>query len=199
MKKYFWLMATVLISSMSLTSCGDDDDDPTSPTNPSSNKFDVYASAVLDRNLAEYGYMEVSYDYKGKTETFQLKKDDKSDQLPTSNDFGSTVLKYVNSKHTVNYTNDNLIVRNIVLKDFSENEGVTFKYKFVVDANHPALTEDGNRFFLQPNVIGYISGYFTYVRYTLSGGNVLVNSFDNWLSNRAKEVSVTFSRNSIND
>lgn len=195
MKKIFnWVLAAILVcgASVVMSSCSKDDDSDNSST-PQSKKYDVYASAVLDKNLAEYGYMEVSYTCNGKTETFQLKKGDASEQFPTNNDFGNSVLKYVNSMYQISYTNDNFIVRNIVLKGLTENESAVFKYKFVANPDHPAITEDGNRFFVKPNVLGYVDGYYTQILYNLVGSSVKTDRFDSWLTSQGNEMQVTFS------
>ena len=199
MKKIFnWMFAAILICGTSLvvSSCGSDDDDDSGKTTTSqSKKYNVYASAVLDKNLAEFGYMEVTYTCKGKTETFKLKKGDASDQFPTANNFGSKVLNDFNDKHKVSYTNDNFIIRNIVLKDLSESDEALFKYKFVADPDHPALAEDANRLLVKPAVLGFVDGYFTQVLYNLSGVKVNIDRFDNWLTSQGNELPATFSPN----
>ena len=62
---------------MLLTSCGDDDDDDSkTPSTPqSSTTYDLHAFVMLDRKVAENGYMEASYTYNDKTETIKLSKD----------------------------------------------------------------------------------------------------------------------------
>ena len=61
MKKIFnWVLAAILVcgASVVMSSCSKDDDSDNSST-PQSKKYDVYASAVLDKNLAEYGYSKM--------------------------------------------------------------------------------------------------------------------------------------------
>ena len=68
-----------------------------------------------------------------------------------------------------------------------------FKYKFVANPDHPAITEDGNRFFVKPNVLGYVDGYYTQILYNLVGSSVKTDRFDSWLTSQGNEMQVTFS------
>ena len=199
MKKLFWMMATVLISSMSLISCGDDDDDnSTTPSKPQgSNTYNITASAILDKKLAKYGYMEVSYVYNGKTETFQLKEGDASEKLPTANNFATQIVQnFFASK--VDYSGDNFIIRNVILNNVDNNVNVAFKYKFVVNPNHPAVSSDAEITMASPTVIGFAQAadgyiqYYTNVQFSI---DIIPEDFENWLQVQAKyEHTTTFSR-----
>ena len=200
MKKFFWLMATVLISSISLTSCGDDDDDSKTPSNPqesSSGTYNITASAVFDKELAKYGYMEVSYDYNGKTETFQLKQGDASDKFPTGNDF---VTKLMQSFITagVDYSSDNFIIRNVILNNVDNNVTVVFKSKFVKNEDHPSVSSDADLTMATPAVVGYAEAANGFIKYnTLVQFSVGIrpNKFEDWLNSQVKyEHTTTFSR-----
>lgn len=197
MKKIFWMMAVALVAGLSFTSCGSDDEETPTPETPQTDntKFDVTASVTLDRNLAEFGYLVATYTYKDKEETIQLKKGDNSDQFPTANNFGASVINYINKQYSIKYSNDDFIVRNVVIKDLdkSKNENAVFKIKFVVDPQHPEVTEESNRTFVIPDVVGYTEGGFTMIRSNLRGAKgVHVDKFEDWLSKREQEFSVTF-------
>ncbi|MBR4533563.1 MAG: hypothetical protein IKO85_03325 [Bacteroidaceae bacterium] len=196
MKKYFWLLATVLISCVTLMSCGSDDDETPTPNNLQSGDktFNVYASAVLDKNLAEYGYMEVTYTCQGKTETFQLKKGDASEKFPTADNFGVRVLSFAGSQLGVTYTDDNFIIRNVQLKNLKMDESAVFKYKFVVAENRPEYTEKSD--FVVPGVVGYATGSYSVVYSSLQYAKGLkVEQFESWLEKRTIERTLTFSPN----
>ena len=197
MKKIFWMTAVALVAGLSFTSCGGDDEENPTPNTPQeeNTKFTVYASVTLDRNLAEFGYLVATYTYKDKEETIQLKKGDNSDQFPTANNFGASVINYINKQYSIKYSNDDFIVRNVVIKDLdkSKNENAVFKIKFVVDPQHPEVTEESNRTFVIPDVVGYTEGGFTMIRSNLRGAKgVHVDKFEDWLSKREQEFSVTF-------
>ena len=203
MKKIFWMTAVALVAGLSFTSCGGDDEDNPTPNTPQeeNTKFTVYASVTLDRNLAEFGYLVATYTYKDKEETIQLKKGDNSDQFPTANNFGTSLIQYLNKTYGVDYTSNNLIARNVVIKDLdmSKNENAVFKIKFVVDPQHPALTEESKPTFVIPNVVGYTEGGFTMIRSNLRGAKgVHVDMFEDWLSKREKEVTITFGPGAAN-
>ena len=197
MKKIFWMTAVALVAGLSFTSCGSDDEENQTPNTPQTDntKFDVTASVTLDKHLAEYGYMVATYTYKGKSETIELKKGDKSDQFPTTNNFGASVINYVNKQYSINYSNDDFIVRNVVIKDLdkSKNENAVFTIKFVVDPQHPEITEESNRTFVIPDVVGYTEGGLTMVHanFRVAKG-IAVSKFEDWLSKREQEFSVTF-------
>ncbi len=193
MKKIFWMMAVALVAGLSFTSCGGDDEEAQTPNTPQNTKFTVNASVVLDKNLAEYGYLVATYSYKDKTETIQLKKGDISDQLPTTNSFASSVFQYLNSKEGINYSSNDFIIRNVVIKDLdkSKYENAVFKIKFVVDPQHPEYTEKGN--FVLPNVVGYTEGSLTFINSNLHTDiGVHVDKFEHWLAAREREVTITF-------
>ena len=197
MKKIFWMTAVALVAGLSFTSCGSDDEETPTPETPQTDntKFDVTASVTLDRNLAEFGYLVATYTYKDKEETIQLKKGDNSDQFPTANNFGASVINYINKQYSIKYSNDDFIVRKVVIKDLdkSKNENAVFKIKFVVDPQHPEVTEESNRTFVIPDVVGYTEGGFTMIRSNLRGAKgVHVDKFEDWLSKREQEFSVTF-------
>ena len=197
MKKIFWMTAVALVAGLSFTSCGSDDEETPTPETPQTDntKFDVTASVTLDRNLAEFGYLVATYTYKDKEETIQLKKGDNSDQFPTANNFGASVINYINKQYSIKYSNDDFIVRNVVIKDLdkSKNENAVFKIKFVVDPQHPEVTEESNRTFVIPDVVGYTEGGFTMIRSNLRGAKgVHVDKFEDWLSKREQEVTITF-------
>ena len=197
MKKIFWMTAVALVAGLSFTSCGGDDEENQTPNTPQeeNTKFTVYASVTLDRNLAEFGYLVATYTYKDKEETIQLKKGDNSDQFPTANNFGASVINYINKQYSIKYSNDDFIVRNVVIKDLDmrKNENAVFKIKFVVDPQHPEVTEESNRTFVIPDVVGYTEGGFTMIRSNLRGAKgVHVDKFEDWLSKREQEFSVTF-------
>ena len=187
MKKIFWMTAVALVAGLSFTSCGGDDEENPTPNTPQeeNTKFTVYASVTLDRNLAEFGYLVATYTYKDKEETIQLKKGDNSDQFPTANNFGASVINYINKQYSIKYSNDDFIVRNVVIKDLDmrKNENAVFKIKFVVDPQHPEVTEESNRTFVIPDVVGYTEGGFTMIRSNLRGAKgVHVDKFEDWLS-----------------
>ena len=203
MKKIFWMTAVALVAGLSFTSCGGDDEDNPTPNTPQeeNTKFTVYASVTLDRNLAEFGYLVATYTYKDKEETIQLKKGDSSDQFPTANNFGTSLIQYLNKTYGVDYTSNNLIARNVVIKDLDmrKNENAVFKIKFVVDPQHPALTEESKPTFVIPNVVGYTEGGFTMIRSNLSvSKGVHADKFEDWLSKREKEVTITFGPGAAN-
>jgi len=199
MKKFFWLMATVLISSMSLISCGDDDDNnSTTPKQPQgSSTYDITASAVFDKAMAKYGYMEVSYDYNGKTETFQLKDGDASDKLPTANDFATKMLQTF-SQVEVKYTSDNFIIRNVTLKNVDNKVDVVFKSKFVLYPDHPSVDSDESINMATPVVIGYAEADGSVIEYhtnILFHIGIRPNKFEDFLQSQAKrEYTTTFTR-----
>lgn len=204
MKKIFWMTAVALVAGLSFTSCGGDDEENQTPNTPQeeNTKFTVYASVTLDRNLAEFGYLVATYTYKDKEETIQLKKGDNSDQFPTANNFGASVINYINKQYSIKYSNDDFIVRNVVIKDLdkSKNENAVFKIKFVVDPQHPEVTEESNRTFVIPDVVGYTEGGFTMIRSNLRGAKgVHVDKFEDWLSKREQEVTITFGPSSPNE
>jgi len=204
MKKIFWMTAVALVAGLSFTSCGGDDEENQTPNTPQeeNTKFTVYASVTLDRNLAEFGYMVATYTYKDKEETIQLKKGDNSDQFPTANNFGSNLIQYLNKTHGVDYTSNNLIVRNVVIKDLDmrKNENAVFKIKFVVDPQHPEVTEENKPTFVIPDVVGYTEGGFTMIRSNLAvAKGVHADKFEDWLSMREKEVTITFGPSSPNE
>ena len=201
MKKIFWMTAVALVAGLSFTSCGGDDEENQTPNTPQeeNTKFTVYASVTLDRNLAEFGYLVATYTYKDKEEAIQLKKGDNSDQFPTANNFGASVINYINKQYSIKYSNDDFIVRNVVIKDLDrrKNENAVFKIKFVVDPQHPEVTEESNRTFVIPDVVGYTEGGFTMIRSNLRGAKgVHVDKFEDWLSKREQEVTITFSPSS---
>ena len=204
MKKIFWMMAVALVAGLSFTSCGSDDEETPTPETPQTDntKFDVTASVTLDRNLAEFGYLVATYTYKDKEETIQLKKGDNSDQFPTANNFGASVINYINKQYSIKYSNDDFIVRNVVIKDLdkSKNENAVFKIKFVVDPQHPEVTEESNRTFVIPDVVGYTEGGFTMIRsnFRVAKG-IAVSRFEDWLSKREQEVTITFDPSSPNE
>lgn len=203
MKKIFWMTAVALVAGLSFTSCGGDDEDNPTPNTPQekNTKFTVYASVTLDRNLAEFGYLVATYTYKDKEETIQLKKGDNSDQFPTANNFGTSLFQYLNKTYGVDYTSNNLIARNVVIKDLdmSKNENAVFKIKFVVDPQHPEVTEESKPTFVIPNVVGYTEGGFTMIRSNLSvSKGVHADKFEDWLSKREKEVTITFGPGAAN-
>ena len=143
-----------------------------------------------------------TYTYKDKEETIQLKKGDNSDQFPTANNFGASVINYINKQYSIKYSNDDFIVRNVVIKDLdkSKNENAVFKIKFVVDPQHPEVTEESNRTFVIPDVVGYTEGGFTMIRSNLRGAKgVHVDKFEDWLSKREQEVTITFGPSSPNE
>jgi hypothetical protein len=178
---------------MLIISCGGDDDDNSKTTTTETNKtYNVYASALLDKKLAEYGYMEVSYTYNGKTQSFQVRKGDNSDLLPESNSFASQVFGSVSG---TTYNNEDFIIHNIVLKNVSVNENVSFKSKFIADPNHPALTEDENRYFVKPIVVGYTDGALTSILKTLLRAKVRVDNFDHFPEGLATELPAIFGPN----
>ena len=204
MKKIFWMTAVALVAGLSFTSCGSDDEETPTPETPQTDntKFDVTASVTLDRNLAEFGYLVATYTYKDKEETIQLKKGDNSDQFPTANNFGASVINYINKQYSIKYSNDDFIVRNVVIKDLdkSKNENAVFKIKFVVDPQHPEVTEESNRTFVIPDVVGYTEGGFTMIRSNLRvAKGVHVDKFEDWLSKREQEVTITFGPSSPNE
>lgn len=204
MKKIFWMTAVALVAGLSFTSCGGDDEENQTPNTPQeeNTKFTVYASVTLDRNLAEFGYLVATYTYKDKSETIELKKGDKSDQFPTTNNFGASVINYINKQYSIKYSNDDFIVRNVVIKDLDrrKNENAVFKIKFVVDPQHPEVTEESNRTFVIPDVVGYTEGGFTMIRSNLRGAKgVHVDKFEDWLSKREQEVTITFGPSSSNE
>ena len=204
MKKIFWMTAVALVAGLSFTSCGGDDEENQTPNTPQeeNTKFTVYASVTLDRNLAEFGYLVATYTYKDKEETIQLKKGDNSDQFPTANNFGASVINYINKQYSIKYSNDDFIVRNVVIKDLDmrKNENAVFKIKFVVDPQHPEVTEESNRTFVIPDVVGYTEGGFTMIRSNLRGAKgVHVDKFEDWLSKREQEVTITFGPSSPNE
>ena len=204
MKKIFWMTAVALVAGLSFTSCGGDDEENPTPNTPQeeNTKFTVYASVTLDRNLAEFGYLVATYTYKDKEETIQLKKGDNSDQFPTANNFGASVINYINKQYSIKYSNDDFIVRNVVIKDLDmrKNENAVFKIKFVVDPQHPEVTEESNRTFVIPDVVGYTEGGFTMIRSNLRGAKgVHVDKFEDWLSKREQEVTITFGPSSSNE
>ena len=204
MKKIFWMTAVALVAGLSFTSCGGDDEENQTPNTPQeeNTKFTVYASVTLDRNLAEFGYLVATYTYKDKEETIQLKKGDNSDQFPTANNFGASVINYINKQYSIKYSNDDFIVRNVVIKDLDrrKNENAVFKIKFVVDPQHPEVTEESNRTFVIPDVVGYTEGGFTMIRSNLRGAKgVHVDKFEDWLSKREQEVTITFGPSSSNE
>lgn len=204
MKKIFWMTAVALVAGLSFTSCGGDDEENPTPNTPQeeNTKFTVYASVTLDRNLAEFGYLVATYTYKDKEETIQLKKGDNSDQFPTANNFGASVINYINKQYSINYSNDDFIVRNVVIKDLDrrKNENAVFKIKFVVDPQHPEVTEESNRTFVIPDVVGYTEGGFTMIRSNLRvAKGVHVDKFEDWLSKREQEVTITFGPSSSNE
>ncbi len=204
MKKIFWMTAVALVAGLSFTSCGGDDEENPTPNTPQeeNTKFTVYASVTLDRNLAEFGYLVATYTYKDKEETIQLKKGDNSDQFPTANNFGASVINYINKQYSIKYSNDDFIVRNVVIKDLDmrKNENAVFKIKFVVDPQHPEVTEESNRTFVIPDVVGYTEGGFTMIRSNLRvAKGVHVDKFEDWLSKREQEVTITFGPSSSNE
>ena len=204
MKKIFLMTAVALVAGLSFTSCGGDDEENQTPNTPQekNTKFTVYASVTLDRNLAEFGYLVATYTYKDKEETIQLKKGDNSDQFPTANNFGTNLIQYLNKTHGVDYTSNNFIVRNVVIKDLDmrKNENAVFKIKFVVDPQHPALTEESKPTFVIPDVVGYTEGGLTMIRSNLSvSKGVHADKFEDWLSMREKEVTITFGPSSPNE
>ena len=204
MKKIFWMTAVALVAGLSFTACGGDDEENPTPNTPQeeNTKFTVYASVTLDRNLAEFGYLVATYTYKDKEETIQLKKGDNSDQFPTANNFGASVINYINKQYSIKYSNDDFIVRNVVIKDLDmrKNENAVFKIKFVVDPQHPEVTEESNRTFVIPDVVGYTEGGFTMIRSNLRGAKgVHVDKFEDWLSKREQEVTITFGPSSSNE
>ncbi len=204
MKKIFWMTAVALVAGLSFTSCGGDDEENPTPNTPQeeNTKFTVYASVTLDRNLAEFGYLVATYTYKDKEETIQLKKGDNSDQFPTANNFGASVINYINKQYSIKYSNDDFIVRNVVIKDLDmrKNENAVFKIKFVVDPQHPEVTEESNRTFVIPDVVGYTEGGFTMIRSNLRvAKGVHVDKFEDWLSKREQEVTITFGPSSPNE
>lgn len=204
MKKIFWMTAVALVAGLSFTSCGGDDEENPTPNTPQeeNTKFTVYASVTLDRNLAEFGYLVATYTYKDKEETIQLKKGDNSDLFPTANNFGASVINYINKQYSIKYSNDDFIVRNVVIKDLDmrKNENAVFKIKFVVDPQHPEVTEESNRTFVIPDVVGYTEGGFTMIRSNLRGAKgVHVDKFEDWLSKREQEVTITFGPSSSNE
>ena len=207
MQKFFnWMLAAILICGTSVvtTSCGGDDEVNQTPNTPQeeNTKFTVYASVTLDRNLAEFGYLVATYTYKDKEETIQLKKGDNSDQFPTANNFGSNLIQYLNKTYGVDYTSNNFIVRNVVIKDLDrrKNENAVFKIKFVVDPQHPEVTEESNRTFVIPDVMGYTEGGFTMIRSNLSVvKGVHADKFEDWLSKCVQEVTITFGPSSPNE
>lgn len=204
MKKIFWMTAVALVAGLSFTSCGGDDEENQTPNTPQeeNTKFTVYASVTLDRNLAEFGYLVATYTYKDKEETIQLKKGDNSDQFPTANNFGASVINYINKQYSIKYSNDDFIVRNVVIKDLDrrKNENAVFKIKFVVDPQHPEVTEESNRTFVIPDVVGYTEGGFTMIRSNLRvAKGVHVDKFEDWLSKREQEVTITFGPSSSNE
>ena len=204
MKKIFWMTAVALVAGLSFTSCGGDDEENQTPNTPQeeNTKFTVYASVTLDRNLAEFGYLVATYTYKDKEETIQLKKGDNSDQFPTANNFGASVINYINKQYSIKYSNDDFIVRNVVIKDLDrrKNENAVFKIKFVVDPQHPEVTEESNRTFVIPDVVGYTEGGFTMIRSNLRvAKGVHVDKFEDWLSKREQEVTITFGPSSPNE
>jgi len=205
MKKIFFLMAAVLVSSLFFTSCGSDDEDspkPTSttPTTPENTKFDVFASVVLDKNLAQYGHLEVTYTYKDKSESLQLKKDDNSDQFPTTNSFATTVLNSLKKEYGVDYLGSDFIIRNVVIRDLDkkEKENAEFTLKFIADPEHPEFTEESNRTFIYPNVLGFTDGGLSMVRSSLRLiDGMRVSKFEEWLTKRAEEATVIFGPDAI--
>ena len=204
MKKIFWMTAVALVAGLSFTSCGGDDEENPTPNTPQeeNTKFTVYASVTLDRNLAEFGYLVATYTYKDKEETIELKKGDNSDQFPTANNFGTNLIQYLNKMYGVDYTSNNFIVRNVVIKDLDrrKNENAVFKIKFVVDPQHPEVTEESNRTFVIPDVVGYTEGGFTMIRSNLRGAKgVHADKFEDWLSKREQEVTITFGPSSTNE
>ena len=204
MRKIFWMTAVALVAGLSFTSCGGDDEENQTPNTPQeeNTKFTVYASVTLDRNLAEFGYLVATYTYKDKEETIQLKKGDNSDQFPTANNFGASVINYINKQYSIKYSNDDFIVRNVVINDLdkSKNENAVFTIKFVVDPQHPEVTEESNRTFVIPDVVGYTEGGFTMIRSNLRGAKgVHVDKFEDWLSKREQEVTITFGPSSPNE
>lgn len=204
MKKIFLMTAVALVAGLFFTSCGGDDEENQTPNTPQeeNTKFTVYASITLDRNLAEFGYLVATYTYKDKEETIQLKKGDNSDQFPTANNFGTNLIQYLTKTFGVDYTSNNFIVRNVVIKDLDKrkNENAVFKIKFVVDPQHPEVTEESNRTFVIPDVVGYTEGGFTMIRSNLRvTKGVRADKFEDWLSMREKEVTITFDPSSPNE
>ena len=63
-----------------------------------------------------------------------------------------------------------------------------------IDPQHPEVTEESNRTFVIPDVVGYtVGGGLTNIRSNLSvGKGVHVDKFEDWLSKREKEVTITF-------
>ena len=203
MKKIFLMTAVALVAGLFFTSCGGDDEENQTPNTPQeeNTKFTVYASVTLDRNLAEFGYLVATYTYKDKEETIQLKKGDNSDQFPTANNFGTNLIQYLTKTFGVDYTSNNFIVRNVVIKDLDriKNENAVFKIKFVVDPQHPEVTEESKPTFVIPNVVGYTEGGFTMIRSNLSvSKGVHADKFEDWLSKREKEVTITFGPGAAN-
>jgi hypothetical protein len=87
----------------------------------------------------------------------------------------------------------------VVIKDLDKrkNENAVFKIKFVVDPQHPEVTEESNRTFVIPDVVGYTEGGFTMIRSNLLvAKGVHVDKFEDWLSKREQEVTITFSPSS---
>ena len=204
MKKIFLMTAVALVAGLFFTSCGGDDEENQTPNTPQeeNTKFTVYASVTLDRNLAEFGYLVATYTYKDKEETIQLKKGDNSDQFPTANNFGTNLIQYLTKTFGVDYTSNNFIVRNVVIKDLDsrKNENAVFKIKFVVDPQHPEVTEESNRTFVIPDVVGYTEGGFTMIRSNLRvAKGIRADKFEDWLSMREKEVTITFDPSSPNE
>lgn len=204
MKKIFWTLAVALVAGFSFTSCGSDDEETPTPSTPQTdnNKFDVYASVTLDRHLADYGYLEAIYTYKDKSETIMLKKGDNSDQFPTTNNFGTTVIKSLNTKYGINYSGDEFIVRNVVIKDLdkSKNENAVFKIKFVVNPQHPEVTEESNRTFVIPDVLGWTEGGLTMVLSSFRAAKgIKAEKVEDWLAKREQEVTITFGPGAANE
>jgi len=200
MKKFFWLMAAVLISSMSIVSCGgDDDDDSKTPSKPQgSSTYNITASAIFDKEMAKYGYMEVSYDYNGKTEKFQLRQGDKSDALPAANGFSTKMLQIFNS-NIVDYSGDNFIIHNVILNNVDNKVDVVFKYKFVLDPETQTIGEDAKYSMAQPAVVGYAeadaNAYLQFNTTVLFSIGVRPDKFEDFLKSAAsREHTTTFTR-----
>lgn len=199
MKKYFMLLAVALVCGLAFTSCGGDDDDttptptPTPQTNP---KFNVYASIILNKNLAQYGHLEVTYTYKDKSEELQLKPTDNSDALPTTNGFAETVMKFLKNTYRIEFNSSDYIIRNVVINDLNkdENENAVFKLKFVVDKELPEFTDESNRTFTYPDVLGYTDGGLTMIRSSLRiAQGIRASKCAEWITNKStQEVTVTF-------
>ena len=151
MKKFFWLMATVLISSMTLISCGSDDDDATTPTQLTPNTYEVTLSAVLPECTAEFVTLDCEYtDADGKTNKATLKAGDKSDAM-------SDKMKALYEKEKTNIITlmewsdqeekkdifEHLIVKNFT---FVVPAGKSFSYKATMRARTDYTVPEGETF-----------------------------------------------------